>query len=198
MVWAPDYAQTSDLKSYLRIDDSDDDAEIGLAVTAASRAADRYCNRQFGVTDGLEERSYTATWDRRRGRWVVEIDDLMTAAGLVITTAAGTVDAYQLEPANAEFQGQPWTRVVVDPAAAVAPATDENGVQVTATFGWTDVPAPVKQATLLQASRIFKRRDAPFGVAGSPQEGSELRLLAKVDPDVEVVLGPYRRWWAAE
>lgn len=197
MVWAPDYAQTSDLKSYLRIDDSDDDAQIGLAITAASRAADRYCNRQFGVTDGLEERSYTAAWDRRRRRWVVEIDDLMTVVGLEITTDAGTIDAYQLEPINAEFQTQPWTRVVVDPASAVAPTTDENGVQVTATFGWSAVPTPVKQATLLQASRIFKRRDAPFGVAGSPQEGSELRLLARVDPDVEVALGPYRRWWAA-
>jgi hypothetical protein len=70
-------------------------------------------------------------------------------------------------------------------------------VQVTATWGWTAVPATIKKATLLQASRFYKRRDAPFGVAGSPDMGSEMRLLAKVDPDVEVMLGDYRRKWGA-
>jgi len=55
------------------------------------------------------------------------------------------------------------------------------------------VPTTVKQATLLQASRVFARREAPFGVAGSPDMGSELRLLEKVDPDVAVMLVPYVR-----
>jgi len=45
-----------------------------------------------------------------------------------------------------------------------------------------------KVATVLQANRLLKRRHAPFGVAGSPELGSELRLLARVDPDVAVSL----------
>ena len=50
-----------------------------------------------------------------------------------------------------------------------------------------------QEATLLQASRLAARRDSPFGVAGSPDAGSEMRLLARVDPDVAVALEPYRR-----
>jgi uncharacterized phiE125 gp8 family phage protein len=197
MAWAPDYVTAPDLKAYLRIDDTVDDAQVALAITAASRAVDRHTNRQFGLAAAAEERRYTASWDRRRCRWVVGIDDLMTVTGLVVTTEAGTVDAYELQPGNAAAEGRPWTRLVVQPESAVIPTGIEDGVTVEARWGWTTVPVPVQQATLLQASRLFKRRDAPFGVAGSPELGSELRLLAKVDPDVAVVLGPYVRWWAA-
>jgi hypothetical protein len=39
------------------------------------------------------------------------------------------------------------------------------------------------------------RRDSPYGVAGTGGDGNPLRLMAKVDPDVEVALRPYRRTW---
>ena len=69
---------------------------------------------------------------------------------------------------------------------------------ITGLWGWPAVPTSVKVATLLQASRFAIRRDSPYGIAGSPSEGSELRLLAAVDPDVKVAIGKkYRReWWA--
>lgn len=192
MAWAPDYITAVDLKSYLRISDADDDAEIALAITAASRAVDRHTNRQFGLVAAPEARTYTARWDSDRCKWVVFIDDLMTEVGLSVLTDAAVTD-YSLQPSNADLNGTPWTQIVLN-AGGLGRA---DGVTVTARFGWTAVPVSVKQATLLQASRFFKRRDAPFGVAGSPEIGSELRLLAKVDPDVAVVLGPYLRWWSA-
>lgn len=197
MAWAPDYVTAADLKAYLRITDAVDDAQVALAVTAASRAVDRCCNRQFGLVAAPEARVYTARWDSDRGRYVVDIDDLMTVTGLSVTGENGAVDVFAKQPGNANLAGVPWTRLVVDPTSTTLPTLKEDGVTVTARYGWATVPVAVQQATLLQASRLFKRRDAPFGVAGSPDLGSELRLLAKVDPDVEVVLGPYRRWWGA-
>lgn len=197
MAWAPDYVTASELKAFLRIGDTVDDTQVGFAISAASRAIDQAANRQFGLVAAPEERVYTARYDRRLCRWVVEIDDLMTVTGLHITTEAGEVDGYALQPGNAEFEGKPWTRLVVHPDSAVTPDATEDGVTVTASFGWTTVPLAIKQAAVFQASRFFKRRDAAFGVAGSPELGSELRLLAKVDPDVAVVLGPYTRWWGA-
>lgn len=62
-------------------------------------------------------------------------------------------------------------------------------------FDEDDPPEPVKLAAMIQASRLSKRRDSPFGVAGSPEFGSELRLLSKLDPDVETLLRPYRLPW---
>lgn len=204
MAWAPDYATDTELKAYLHITDTDDDAEITLAIAAASRAIDRHTNRQFGLVGSPEARYYTAGYDRKLCRWYVDIDDLMTETGLEIVADIdddGTYDdaitEFALRPANAAVESRPWTRIYVRPGNAVRPNGNDGGVKVTARWGWTTVPDTVKQATLLQASRFFKRRDAPFGVAGSPELGSELRLLAKVDPDVAVALGPYVRWWAA-
>ncbi len=198
MAWAPDYVTATELKAYTRIDDAIDDAQIQFAVTAASRAVDRHTNRQFGLIAAPEARTYTAWWDAYRSRYVVDIDDLMTVTGLTVTTTAGTISVFAKQPSNAAADSRPWIRLVVDPASTVQPTEDEDGVTVTARFGWTTVPDTIKQATLLQASRLFTRRDAPFGVAGSPDLGSELRLLAKVDPDVAVVLDSYARWWTAQ
>lgn len=197
MAWAPDYVTVAELKAYLRIGDAIDDIELASAVAAASRAVDQAANRQFGLVAAPEARRYTARWDRRIQRYVVDIDDLMTVTGLTISTADGAITGYDFQPVNAGADSFPWLRFVVQTESAIKPSTDQDAVTVTARFGWTAVPAAVKQATLLQASRFFKRRDAPFGVAGSPEVGSELRLLAKVDPDVAVVLAPYVRWWGA-
>lgn len=60
-----------------------------------------------------------------------------------------------------------------------------------------DVPSGVRLACLLQASRWYKRRDAAFGVLGSPDMGNMTRLLAKLDPDVAVLISTYKRPWGA-
>lgn len=197
MAWAPDYVTPEELKGDLRIDDVDDDLQIARAVTAASRAVDRATGRQFGQVAAAEDRLYTAKWDRRRCKWLISVDDVQDVTGLVIRTDAGVIETYRLEPVNAPQKGRPYELLVVDPAAAVNPAGGECEITITGVWGWTAVPVTVQEATLLQASRFFKRRDAPFGVAGSPEVGSELRLLAKVDPDVAVMLSDYQRRWAA-
>jgi hypothetical protein len=181
---------TSELKAFLRIGDAVDDAELAVAITAASRAIDDHCNRQFGLLAAAEQWSYTARPDLERGRWVVDVDDFMTAVGLIVEVpTVGTTTAYTKEPVNAAAQGKPWTRIVFDEDAAVTPVSTNNyAVNVTSRWGWTTVPTPVKNATQLQASRFFSRRNSPYGIAGSPDVGSELRLLSRVDPDVGVSL----------
>lgn len=204
MAWAPDYATAAELKAYTRIPDTNDDAQIALVISAASRAVDRYCNRQFGLVASAEARYYTPRFDKKRRKWVIEHDDLMTTTGLVVMADLGDdgtyeaeVDNYALRPVNAAAKSRPWTFLVVQPTSTTIPIADEASVEITAKWGWSAVPSSVKQATLLQASRFLKRRDAPFGVAGSPDTGSEVRLLAKVDPDVAVTLTPFIRWWGA-
>ncbi len=202
MAWAPDYVTTTELKTFLSISDAVDDAQLAFAITAASRAVDRHCGRQFGVVSGVEQRFYTAHHDRDRSRWVVEIDDLMSTSGFVAEvqgsdgSSLGTISSYVLLDRNAAAQGRPWTALMVRPESTGIPTGLPDEVAVTALWGWTAVPVAVKQATLLQASRLVHRRTSPFGVAGSPELGSELRLLARVDPDVSVALSDYVRWWA--
>lgn len=193
MAWAPDYTTADGLASYLRIGDTEDDAELALAITAASRAIDDACNRQFGQATAAEERTYTARPDYGTGYWTVDVDDYQSATGLVVTVDGDTVATFDKAPLNAAVKGRPWTRVAFGADSEYLPTTHPHRVAVTAVWGWAEVPDTIVQATLLQASRFFTRRNAPFGVAGSPDQGSELRLLARVDPDVAVALRAFRR-----
>lgn len=209
MAWAPDYATTAELKEFVRINDDADDVILAWAITAASRIIDQASNRQFGRLDAPEFRYYTTQRDRS-GRWFVETDDFATPdQGDIISSIAvetesgvggGAIDPgyFTILPRNAFSNSRPWTMIGLSPSSPVLPTNSwTDRVAINAQWGWASVPVPIKQATLMQASRLFLRRDAPFGIAGSPEAGSELRLLSKVDPDVEVMLRSYRRVWGA-
>lgn len=193
MTWAPDYSTPTLVLNYLGIDD---DAEhvstfVGLWITAVSRNIDDHCGRQFGQVASLEERYYTPVWDRRDQCWYATIDDLQNTAGMTVEDEDGNaVTDYVLLPRNAPQKGRPYERMKLTAATGeIAP---------TALWGWTAQPSGVTVGLLLQAARLNARRDSPFGIAGSPSEGSELRLLAQLDPDFRTTLKPYRReWWAA-
>jgi hypothetical protein len=131
----------------------------------------------------------------------VDVDDFQTTTGLVVNldldddgTYSDAVTGFRKLPLNAQQKGRPWEHLVLPDGVDVC--GEEGEVGVTVAWGWTTVPVAVEQATALQASRFLARRNAPFGVAGSPETGSEIRLLAKVDPDVAVSLKDYvRRAW---
>lgn len=196
MAWAPDYATLAELKSFVRITDTADDAELTVALTSGARAIDTHCNRQFGKTDSAEQRLYTARPDYKRGKWVIDVDDFQTVSGLVVTIGGTATTEFTKEPVNAAAKGRPWTRLSIDPAATVKPTGEEYEIAITIVWGWTTVPVAVKEANELQSSRFFSRRNSPYGIAGSPDQGSELRLLSRVDPDVGVALRSYVRPWA--
>lgn len=200
MAWAPDYVELDRMRSLLRISsDSDtaDDVHLRVSIAAASRAVDRACNRQFGQVTTSTTRRYTAFYSNTRGKYVVEIDDLYSTSGLAVTndgTALTITTDYYLLPLNAAADGKPYTKIVFEGSVS----TGEGDISIaSAKWGWETIPLNIVEATGLQAARFVKRRDAPFGIAGSPEMGNELRLLAKLDPDVEVLVAPYRRWWGA-
>lgn len=194
MAWAPLYVTADDLAVYERIPDDVDDAQLALAVAAAARAVDNTTGRQFGKTDALETRRYRARPDFTTGYWTVDIDDVHAAAGLVVTIGGVAVTTYDLAPWNAAPRGRPWTQIEFTADSQALPSAHPYRVDVASqNFGWAAIPDAVKEATLLQAARFATRRQAPFGIAGSPDAGSEMRLLAKVDPDVAVALMDYRR-----
>jgi hypothetical protein len=64
-------------------------------------------------------------------------------------------------------------------------------VQITARWGWSFCPPGIEEATLLVATRLFKRKDAPYGVA---QFGDIAAVqIVRTDLDVQELLQPYVR-----
>ena len=193
MAWAPDYVDLDtaggDIQEFLRIDDSADDYWLGLAVSAASRTLDRHCRRQFGRTDELEERRYRVRYNRSQDLYVADVDDVMDTTGLTVNGQA--LSGVELLPSNAVGNQKPWTQLVIPDDVRLA--LDRPFVDVAARWGWLAIPEIAEQATAIQAGRLASRRNALFGVAGSPDAGSEIRLLARLDPDVAVMANVLRR-----
>lgn len=204
MAWQPDYITLPEAKANLRIPTADtaDDADLQLHITAASRNIDRFANRQFGKVDATTDRYYAASYDRDWRCWTVQIDDLHSAAALEVAyddAGDGTFTTdleFTVGPLSAPADGKPYEYLRITGTTRLTAIPD--GVRVrSAGFGWNAIPKPVKDGVHLQVNRFFVRRNSPYGVAGSPELGNEMRLLNKLDPDVEVMVRPFQRYWAA-
>jgi hypothetical protein len=195
VVWKPDYVTATDVAAFLRVDDTVDNTEFALWATSASRAIDKKTNRQFGVVPAAVARTYRRTpWLHEEiGLWVLDIDDVQDATGLLVNGVTYATSGAVLLPDNAPFDGVPWTRLgfTAQPSCSTPGGPVSN--VITAKFGWTTVPSQVITAAKIQCNRWNGRRDSPFGVAGSPDAGSEIRLLDRLDPDVATSLSGLTR-----
>lgn len=195
MTWAPDYITLANLKTWLRVTDTVDDAEFPVWITAASRAIDRATNRQFGQVAAPSAVVYrrTPVYDPTTGLFVLRIDDVQTATGLLVNGVAYASSGAVLLPDNAPLKGVPWTAL----GFTLWPTLPSPGAPIvntiTAQWGWASIPVQVTAACRLQCARWNFRRDSPAGVAGSPDQGSEVRLLARLDADVATTLSGLTR-----
>lgn len=200
MAWAPNYIEAEDLADFVHTDVESDRVELAGACAAASRAIDLATYRQFGVT-AAEPRIYTPTWSTKRGMWVVECDDLFAPPTAIAVDTAGdgtftttvSVSAALMLPVNNAVMDRPYERVALRSGASVLGTLGYESVRLTSVWGWSAVPETIITAAKLQASRFFARRGSPYGVAGSPDQGSEIRLQARADPDVRLSVLPYKR-----
>lgn len=192
MTWAPDYITRQQLKDYLDIGENGADAFIDVWITTVSRNVDDHCGRQFGKVATAVTRYYVPTYDKQTCTWEAKIDDLQDTTGLTVEDTDGNAIAaadYVLLPRNAAADGVPYEAIRVPSCGELA---------LDGLWGWNAQPAAVSSGMFLQGARLAKRRNSPFGIAGSPSEGSEIRLLAQLDPDFRTSLKPLRReWWAA-
>ena len=194
------YTTLADVKNALQIEDTLDDVAIQAAILTASRQIDEYCQRFFyqeGTQASPATRYYTAY-----SPWYVETDDIVQITQLAcdpdfdqsysqvwnITTAPLDI---MYEPVNNPNKGWPWTRILAI-GSYVFPYFFPQTVRVQGVFGFPEVPYEVELACKIQASRLFVRKQSPFGIAGSVELGT-VRLNSRLDPDVEMLLKTFRR-----
>jgi hypothetical protein len=188
------YCSLADVKASLRIVDGIDDAIIERAIESATDTISLYCDRSFLSTTGT--RIFAPDNDD-----TVQIDDLVSVTSVKISSKADgvfdiTLNAsdYQLEPLNgyvSGISGWPATAIRAVGSYTWPYLPGRATVQVVGTCGWSSVPRNVRQATILQSNRVFKRNDSPMGVISSPDLGY-IRVGSKLDPDVAQLLEGYR------
>lgn len=175
------YCTAEELKSRLKIEDTDDDFEVLVAVQAASRSIDDITRRYFWRGD--DTRTY-----QPGSIYEVPVDDLVSLTSLKtdhdgdgIFETTWTTGQYELLVApgkyNVNSRGEPWpyTRIRAIGIGQYFPVPNLSArmdiIQVTGVFGWPSVPIAVKEAAQIAAADLFKLKDAPFGIAGYGEFG---------------------------
>lgn len=192
------YVSLESLRAYIGKNSKDSDpldALLEEARYAASRAVENHCGLEpggFGLSRVATTRVY-ATAGRTvqdntfgySGVWV-SIDPVGSLADLVVEVGNGNsytaITGYRTGPDNALAKGRPITRLLI-------PNSGHPEIRVTARFGYPSIPDEVVQATRMQASRLYSRRNSPQGVWGS--DGMSTTYIRSVDPDVRELLFPH-------
>lgn len=170
---ANEYAVLAELKAWVGITDSAQDANLAFALEAASRQIDVYCGRRFYLDGSATARTYTA----RTGGLVV-VDDIGVAAPTVATAQAYS-GSYSTTWTENQFSGYGFR---VEPQSAITdgfPITHLTSlfnqwpqhtaaIEVTARWGWPAVPPVVIQATLTAAATLWQASGMLQATAGQP------------------------------
>jgi hypothetical protein len=195
----PTYSTLPLLKQALGISatDATRDDLLNLALAGASRAIEQYCEgRRFYLDQTASARTYPldhrTVVETRRGYRVL-VDDFGDTTGLIVevkcdssawTTLTLSTD-FETYPDNALAQNMALTGIFTR-RFAQSPLYWNTDIRVTARWGWPQVPTQVEHAALLQATRLYKRKDSPEGVSGSADWG--LIRVPNLDPDVQRLL----------
>ncbi|WP_405799278.1 phage gp6-like head-tail connector protein [Streptomyces sp. NBC_01506] len=181
---ANEYADRATLKQRMNIevDDTTRDELLDGVLAAASRGIDTATGRRFYRDETATARTFgiSGRLVRRDGAVRLLVDDIGADPVLVETGLGGSwasLSDYDTAPDNALIRGRPITALARPSSWGSA-----SRARVTARWGWPAVPAEITEATLIQASRLYKRKDSPEGVTGSAEWG--VVRLSRRDPDV--------------
>jgi hypothetical protein len=198
MAIANGYASLSQIKAAARITDAVDDSLLEMAVESASRMIDAECDRNF-YSSGTATRDFTPN-----DLYTVDTDDLTSIVSVKLDDTGDltfpitlAVTDFQTEPLNQRVSGNPYPiyrlRMIGDYLLPIW--GNQATVRIQGVYGFTPLPIQVTQACIIQASRIFKRLDSPLGVAGFGDMGA-IRV-GKVDPDVAMLIRPFKKYAAS-
>lgn len=187
------YATLLQIKSAIGISDGIDDPMLEMAIESASRQIDSYTERYF-YNAGTATKIFAPL-----DEWVCPTEDFITLTQ-VQTSEDGEswdttwdTDDWQAEPLNGRAGGlvTSYTQIRAVEDYLFPYRQGEATVRLTGTWGWSAVPIAITQATVILASRIFKRLDSPLGIISG--ELGSMRVGFRLDPDVQHLIEPYRK-----
>jgi hypothetical protein len=196
-----DYCTIDELKARLwptgTTPDTDEDTMLQSVITSVSRWIDNYTGTRFYTTAADETRYLTAQdCETLFTPDIVSITTLATDnAGARTYGESWTVNTdFEVMPYNYALDGTPIRMIERTPLGAFSFHTEKKAVKIVGKFGYctaANQPVPVKVACLIQCERIFKRKDAPFGLVVNPF--GTMNVITELDPDVKQLLDMYRR-----
>jgi hypothetical protein len=186
------YASLAELKTVLRIATSDtsDDVELLDRLAAAQERVNTDCGRPYGF--GLDTVASARIY-RPRHEELLSVDDIGSTTGLIVEIGRDTtwsqIDSslWDTLPENAMANGRAIEQI--RRLVGQWPMWGLQRIRVTAQWGWPRVPISIKNATLLLAARLFRRKDSPEGVRGFSDMG--VIRVSRYDSDYDNLISAY-------
>lgn len=189
--------------------DSSYDAEFIRLAVAASRAIDRFTKRPPGFWYVSVDETRYFDGSGSGGLWigylaaaptsvsVAESGDVADGADAGGTYTAWAASDYLLWPYNAAYDSEPYRRIDIDGMNGSKSGWYRfaKAVKIVGKFGWaTAVPAEIKEITIIQAARWFKRGQQAYQDTGAVSDLGQLQYVQKLDPDIAVLIDfpPFR------
>lgn len=186
------YIDIEALKEAIGERTEDHDDAYGRAIEAASRQIDEFRGDQFWLEAAPTARIYRA--DHPDLLWT---GDYATTTGMIVATdddgdgvfeTVWAASEWQAEPLR-RLNGRPYDRVVAKGSKRFPLTYARAAIQVTARWGWSEVPDAVVQACQILAVDHFKSKDLTGGVAGFSDLGAV--RIPGFAPQARALLAPY-------
>lgn len=188
MALGADFITLPELRTYMKIVPDEFDDVLEDAISSATIEIIRHCHRDFNDAGSVSTREYEPFLHPDFGPMVIT-DDFHTTTGLIVASDGTTFDNADLtlKPLNGVMQGLtgwPYWKIEGD-------FTLSEKVSVTAQWGWSAIPKPVRQAAFILATDTFQLKDQRLGIAGSDAFGSVITV--KDSKAAQSKLRSYRR-----
>jgi hypothetical protein len=147
----------------------------------------------FWKTETVETRTIDVSGQvvpvRRSGYSYIKVllrDGIASSIGFAV---AGYSTSASLLPTSSVFDGKPFDSIKLPYGSLM----NDGMLDVTAQWGWPEVPDDIIWAHQMQSNRLYRRKGSPEGIAGSAEWG--LTRIPALDPDVLAILkgGGYMR-----
>ena len=196
------YATRGEFKTWIN-DTNANDFLVDSCLLAASRYIDQTCGRRFVAETAASKDCWA------KDIWSLDLpDDIRTVTScLVDANGNGTFTRtmtegtnYVLEPLVPFPDAGIYNRMRVLPYSSSGFAPGYR-VRILGNWGYVvngRAPDDVHTVCLIQASRLYTRRNAPLGILQTVDLGQFTRI-SKVDPDLQAMLSSYivkQKGWA--
>lgn len=188
------YTDNTAVKTYLNIDNTDDDTLLTALIARAQAIIDAYCGRTFEASqdatryfDAIKDVDGAVLWLDKE---LAQITSITNGDGDVLAT-----NEYVTEPRNETPKyavrllastGLYWTYLT----------NPENAITVVGRWAYSvSAPTDIVHACIRLAAWLYRQRDTATGDFASPQQTQSGGYImpARLPKDVEAVLMRYRK-----
>lgn len=195
------WATVQELRSQINKSSTLSDIDLTILLTAAENTINRFCNRPDGF---LADSTASARLYAGSGKDHLAIDETpeITAVGAKEAVGDSTFTAWAVTDWIAysgsrrfpNFNDVPYTGLLVNPNGDYSYFFEGSiqgfpMVQITAKWGaYTTIPAELKEASIMQAARWFKRLESAMADTLASGELGTLLYRQALDPDIKQIL----------